>query len=81
MPVVIQPSQAEKNRVGNYSDPMVRPEKGPMKLYIGSLHFNITEDMLKGKQNTKKLFVFLNPLLYKDGFFLSGARFFKQQGC
>merc|ERR1711881_826955 len=24
------------------------PEKGPMKLYIGSLHFNITEDMLKG---------------------------------
>jgi RNA-binding protein 39 len=53
VPVVIQPSQAEKNRVGNYSDPMVRPEKGPMKLYIGSLHFNITEDMLKGKQNTK----------------------------
>jgi RNA-binding protein 39 len=46
---VIQPSQAEKNRVGNYSDPMVRPEKGPMKLYVGSLHFNITEDMLKGK--------------------------------
>ena len=50
VPVVIQPSQAEKNRVGNYSDPMVRPEKGPMKLYIGSLHFNITEDMLKGEQ-------------------------------
>merc|ERR1712128_301675 len=48
VPVVVQPSQAEKNRVGNYSDPMVRPEKGPMKLYIGSLHFNITEDMLKG---------------------------------
>ncbi|CAA9999996.1 unnamed protein product [Nesidiocoris tenuis] len=21
---------------------------GPMKLYIGSLHFNITEDMLRG---------------------------------
>ena len=48
VPVVIQPSQAEKNRVGNYSDPMIRPEKGPMKLYVGSLHFNITEDMLKG---------------------------------
>merc|ERR1740137_199382 len=48
VPVVVQPSQAEKNRVGNYSDPMVRPEKGPMKLYIGSLHFNITEDMLRG---------------------------------
>jgi hypothetical protein len=51
VPVVIQPSQAEKNRVGNYSDPMVRPEKGPMKLYIGSLHFNITEDMLKGEKS------------------------------
>lgn len=49
VPIVIQPSQAEKNRVGMaYSDPMIRPEKGPMKLYIGSLHFNITEDMLKG---------------------------------
>merc|ERR1712142_329750 len=48
VPIVIQPSQAEKNRVGmSYSDPMVRPEKGPMKLYIGSLHFNITEDMLR----------------------------------
>ena len=51
VPIVIQPSQAEKNRVGmSYSDPMVRPEKGPMKLYIGSLHFNITEDMLRGEK-------------------------------
>ena len=50
VPIVIQPSQAEKNRVGmSYSDPMIRPEKGPMKLYIGSLHFNITEDMLRSK--------------------------------
>jgi hypothetical protein len=81
VPVVIQPSQAEKNRVGNYSDPMVRPEKGPMKLYIGSLHFNITEDMLKGNQNTKLLFVFINCLLFKHGFFLSGPQFFKQKGC
>jgi len=48
VPVVVQPSQAEKNRIGNYTDPMVRPDKGPMKLYIGSLHFNITEDMLRG---------------------------------
>jgi len=48
VPVVVQPSQAEKNRVGNYTDPMVRPDKGPMKLYVGSLHFNITEDMLRG---------------------------------
>jgi len=49
VPVIIQPSQAEKNRVGmTYSDPLVRPEKGPLKLYIGSLHVNITEDMLRG---------------------------------
>ena len=25
-----------------------RLEKGPMRLYVGSLHFNITEDMLRG---------------------------------
>ena len=55
VPVVVQPSQAEKsraaekNRIGTYGDSMSgRPEKGPMKLYIGSLHFNITEDMLRG---------------------------------
>jgi len=54
VPVVVQPSQAEKsraaekNRIGTYGDSLTRPEKGPMKLYIGSLHFNITEDMLRG---------------------------------
>jgi len=48
VPIVVQPSQAEKNRVGNYADPMIRPEKGPMKLYVGNLHSNISEDMLKG---------------------------------
>merc|ERR1719266_1223479 len=54
VPVVVQPSQAEKsraaekNRIGTYGDTLTRPEKGPMKLYIGSLHFNITEDMLRG---------------------------------
>lgn len=48
VPVIVQPSQAEKNRVGNYSE-IARPkDKGPMRLYVGSLHFNITEDMLKG---------------------------------
>jgi hypothetical protein len=36
--------------VGNYGYMDIRSgkEKGPMKLYVGSLHFNITEDMLKG---------------------------------
>lgn len=48
VPIVVQPSQAEKNRVGNYADPMIRPEKGPMKLYVGNLHCNISDEMLKG---------------------------------
>merc|ERR1719296_538801 len=48
VPIIVQPSQAEKNRAGNYFDPMTKPDKGPMRLYIGSLHFNITEEMLKG---------------------------------
>lgn len=50
VPVIVQPSQAEKNRVGNYymdRNPG-KVEKGPMRLYVGSLHFNITEDMLRG---------------------------------
>ena len=51
VPVIVQPSQAEKNRIaGSYADLMSRgsKDKGPMRLYIGSLHFNITEEMLKG---------------------------------
>lgn len=46
VPVVVQPSQAEKNRMGNYNDHRTK-EKGPMRLYVGSLHFNITKDMLE----------------------------------
>merc|ERR1739844_92857 len=50
VPVIVQPSQAEKNRVGNYymeRNP-TKLEKGPMRLYAGSLHFNINEEMLRG---------------------------------
>lgn len=50
VPVIVQPSQAEKNRVGNYyldRNPL-KQEKGPMRLYVGSLHFNINEEMLRG---------------------------------
>jgi RNA-binding protein 39 len=25
-----------------------KTDKGPMRLYVGSLHFNITEEMLRG---------------------------------
>ena len=50
VPIVLQPSQAEKNRLGNYAGPMIRPEKGPMKLYVGvgNLHCNISDEILKG---------------------------------
>ncbi len=51
VPVIVQPSQAEKNRMASYNTPEPPrnvKEKGPMRLYVGSLHFNITEDMLRG---------------------------------
>ncbi|KAK4336758.1 hypothetical protein RND71_044221 [Anisodus tanguticus] len=54
-PIMIQPTQAEKNRsaVLSTANSMLnshlrRHNVGPMRLYVGSLHFNITEDMLKG---------------------------------
>ena len=48
VPIIVQPSQAEKNRLANASNVMQKGNTGPMRLYVGSLHFNITEDMLKG---------------------------------
>lgn len=54
VPVIVQPSQAEKNRAASYGAEVnagpggPRNDKGPMRLYVGSLHFNITEDMLQG---------------------------------
>ena len=51
VPILVQPSQAEKNRMSMGPSMLAnsRPmSSGPMRLYIGSLHFNITEDMLKG---------------------------------
>ncbi|XP_013116246.1 RNA-binding protein 39 isoform X2 [Stomoxys calcitrans] len=49
IPIVVQHTQAEKNRIAN-AVPTFTPKNhtGPMRLYIGSLHFNITEDMLRG---------------------------------
>ncbi|KAF7281368.1 hypothetical protein GWI33_004851 [Rhynchophorus ferrugineus] len=49
VPIVVQHTQAEKNRLGN-AMPNLLPKgmTGPMRLYVGSLHFNITEDMLRG---------------------------------
>ena len=50
VPISVQQSQAEKNRAaGTATMSMYRGQPtGPMRLYVGSLHFNITEDMLRG---------------------------------
>lgn len=54
VPIVVQHSQAEKNRLAqasalSKSSAAIRNgATGPMSLYVGSLHFNITEDMLRG---------------------------------
>ncbi|XP_075212890.1 RNA-binding protein 39-like protein Caper isoform X2 [Lycorma delicatula] len=49
VPIIVQQTQAEKNRAGNSMPNLVpRGMPGPMRLYVGSLHFNITEDMLRG---------------------------------
>ncbi|XP_055690681.1 RNA-binding protein 39 [Lutzomyia longipalpis] len=49
IPISVQHTQAEKNRLAN-APPAILPKNpvGPMRLYVGSLHFNITEDMLRG---------------------------------
>ncbi|OWF44689.1 RNA-binding protein 39 [Mizuhopecten yessoensis] len=48
VPIIVQPSQAEKNRLANAANVLQKGNSGPMRLYVGSLHFNITEDMLRG---------------------------------
>lgn len=50
VPIIVQPSQAEKNRTaGQATMSLLRGQNvGPMRLYVGSLHFNITEEMLRG---------------------------------
>jgi RNA-binding protein 39 len=51
VPIVVQPTQAEKNRLAGSNLPAMsafsKGPNGPMRLYVGSLHFNITEEMLK----------------------------------
>lgn len=45
-PIIIQPTQAEKNRAAAEAEKLKKPQ-GPTRLYVGSLHFNITEQMVK----------------------------------
>ncbi|KAG8179491.1 hypothetical protein JTE90_027203 [Oedothorax gibbosus] len=48
VPIIVQLTQAEKNRAAASAMTAQRCNVGPMRLYVGSLHFNITEEMLKG---------------------------------
>ncbi|XP_036386479.1 RNA-binding protein 39a isoform X3 [Megalops cyprinoides] len=48
VPIIVQASQAEKNRAAAMANNLQKGNSGPMRLYVGSLHFNITEDMLRG---------------------------------
>ncbi|KAM9859197.1 RNA-binding protein 39-like isoform 3-T3 [Aulostomus maculatus] len=48
VPIIVQASQAEKNRAAAAANNLQKGSCGPMRLYVGSLHFNITEEMLRG---------------------------------
>lgn len=48
VPVIVQQTQAEKNRAAAASATIQKGSSGPMRLYVGSLHFNITEEMMRG---------------------------------
>lgn len=45
-PIIVQETQAEKNRLAAEAEKLKRP-LGPTRIYVGSLHFNITEQMIK----------------------------------
>lgn len=54
VPIIVQASQAEKNRAAAAAaaaaaaNNLQKGMMGPLRLYVGSLHFNITEEMLRG---------------------------------
>jgi RNA-binding protein 39 len=46
VPIIVQPTMAEKNRLAAQAQNLKKAE-GPKKLYVGSLHYNINEAILK----------------------------------
>lgn len=47
VPIIVQPSHAERNRLASAAAAAMKSSaSGPMRLYVGSLHYNIDEDML-----------------------------------
>ncbi|KAJ8042326.1 RNA-binding protein 39 [Holothuria leucospilota] len=47
-PIIVQPSHSEKNRQAAQQQTLQKGNTGPMRIYVGSLHFNINEEMLRG---------------------------------
>ncbi|XP_065509147.1 probable RNA-binding protein 23 isoform X2 [Caloenas nicobarica] len=48
VPIIVQASQAEKNRLAAMANNLQKGSGGPMRLYVGALHCNITKEMLRG---------------------------------
>jgi RNA-binding protein 39 len=46
VPIIVQPTMAEKNRLAAQAQNLKKAE-GPRKLYVGSLHYSINESILK----------------------------------
>uniref|UniRef100_A0A2K6V0W2 RRM domain-containing protein n=1 Tax=Saimiri boliviensis boliviensis TaxID=39432 RepID=A0A2K6V0W2_SAIBB len=47
-PFTVQASQAKKKRLAAMANNLQKGTGGPVRLHVGSLHFNVTEDMLRG---------------------------------
>jgi len=49
VPIIVQPSHAERNRIASAAAAAMKSSTtGPMRLYVGSLHYNISEEMIRG---------------------------------
>jgi len=51
VPIIVQPTQSEKNKVAAANSILSKASQGPTKLYVGNLHENISEEMLKAVFN------------------------------
>ncbi|KAI9098121.1 hypothetical protein DFS34DRAFT_619689 [Phlyctochytrium arcticum] len=47
IPVIVQRTEAEKNRIAAEAEAQARAEMSSNRLYVGSLHFDLTEDDLR----------------------------------
>lgn len=72
--LVLCTSQAEKNRAAAAANNLQKGSSGPMRLYVGSLHFNITEEMLRG------IFEPFGKVRGNSGFIFQSVFFFSTSG-